>query len=302
MLDLRHNYDTIKTCQDIVKLKGQYVTLEHSDISQMLEVAVVAARLAGQRAMEEIKYTKTSVKNGGDIVTQADINCQQVILSRIKEAYPDHGFIAEEGPDGKMLFQPPRTTDPVWWIIDPIDGSNNYSHGLLNFAVSIAALYQGRPIVGVIFDPATESMYTAAKDAEAQLNASRITVSKEGISELTSFGIDSHFTEDMRKGVEEIIRRCRFRNLGSSALHLAYVARGALTGTISTVTKLWDIAAGAIIITRAGGVVTDIEGKSIFPVEPEGYTGGEYRILAANKKTYPEMLKLFSRPAAGDAD
>ncbi|RKY09626.1 MAG: hypothetical protein DRP66_01710 [Planctomycetota bacterium] len=270
------------------------MALEHSDISRMLEVAIVAARLAGQRAMEEIKYTKVSVKNGGEIVTQADINCQQIILGRIKEAYPDHGFIAEEGPDGKMLFQPPRTAEPIWWIVDPIDGSNNYSHGLLDFAVSIAALHQGEPIVGVIFDPATESMYTAAKDAEAQLNASRITVGKDGISEFAGFGVDSHFNEDMKKGVYEIMNRTRFRNLGATALHLAYVAKGALIGTISTVTKIWDIAAGAIIIERAGGVLTDIKGKSIFPVEPDSYTGRQYRILAANKKTHPELLKIFS--------
>jgi myo-inositol-1(or 4)-monophosphatase len=270
------------------------VALEHSDISRMLEVAVVAARLAGQRAMEEIKYTKVTVKNGGEIVTQADINCQQIILSRIKEVYPDHGFIAEEGPDGKMLFQPPRTAEPIWWIVDPIDGSNNYSHGLLDFAVSIAALHQGEPIVGVIFDPATESMYTAAKDAEAQLNASKITVGKDGISEFAGFGVDSHFNEDMKKGVYEIMNRTRFRNLGATALHLAYVAKGALIGTISTVTKIWDIAAGAIIIERAGGVLTDIKGKSIFPVEPDSYTGQQYRILAANKKTHPELLKIFS--------
>lgn len=293
-MDCHHNYDTIENCPVIVKLKGQYVTLEHSDISRMLEVAIVAARLAGQRAMEELRYVKTRLKNGREIVTQADDICQQIILSRIKEAYPDHGFIAEEGPEDKMLFQPPRTAEPIWWVVDPIDGSNNYSHGLLDFAVSIAALHQGEPIVGVIFDPATESMYTAAKDAEAQLNASRITVGKDGISEFASFGVDSHFSEDMMKGVYEIMNRTRFRNLGATALHLAYVAKGALIGTISTVTKIWDIAAGAIIIERAGGVLTDIKGKSIFPVEPDSYTGQQYRILAANKKTHPELLKIFS--------
>ena len=95
--------------------------LQHSDISRMLEVAVVAARLAGQRAMEELKYIKTSIKNNEEIVTQADAICQDLIMATIKETYPDHGFIAEEGPEGKMLVQAPRTDDPVWWIIDPID-------------------------------------------------------------------------------------------------------------------------------------------------------------------------------------
>lgn len=83
------------------------MTLEHKDLRQLLETAVVAARLAGQRAMEEIGYTKSSVKNGEELVTQADAICQKIIIERIKETYPDHGFIAEEGTDGKIFKQPP---------------------------------------------------------------------------------------------------------------------------------------------------------------------------------------------------
>ena len=275
-------------------MKGQMMRLQHSDISRMLEVAVVATRLAGQRAMEDIKYTKATVKNGNEIVTQADTICQEIILNRIKETYPDHGFIAEEGPDNKMLVQPPRSGEPIWWVVDPIDGSNNYSHRLLCFAVSIAAFHEGKPIVGVIFDPATESMYTAARDTDAQLNASRINVSKDDISEFASFGIDSHFTPEMEKGIHEISRRTRFRNLGTTALHLAYVANGAMIGSISTVTRIWDIAAGALIVEAAGGILTDIKGQNIFPVELEKYRGEQYRILAANKKTHQEILKMFN--------
>ncbi|MBE0536362.1 MAG: inositol monophosphatase [Phycisphaerae bacterium] len=270
------------------------MALAHSDISRMLEIAAVAARLAGQRAMEELKYIKTSVKNGTEIVTQADTICQQLIISRIKDIYPDDGFIGEEGPNDKLLFQSPRTADPIWWVIDPIDGTNNYAHGLLNFAVSIAAFHEGKPIVGVIYDVATESMYTAAIDTEAQLNGSRITVSKDDLTEFTSFGIDSHFTDDMAKGIYEIINRTRFRNLGSTALHLAYIAKGAMIGAVSTVTKIWDIAAGAILIERAGGILTDIAGQPIFPVDLDAYRDQQYRILAANKKVYSEVLRIFS--------
>jgi myo-inositol-1(or 4)-monophosphatase len=272
------------------------MALAHSDIRGMLEVAEVAARLAGQRAMEELKYIKTSIKHNTELVTQADAICQQLIISRIKEIYPDDGFIGEEGPNDKMLFQPPRTADPIWWVIDPIDGTNNYAHGLLNFAVSVAAVRAGRPIVGVIYDAATESMYTAAIETEAQLNGSRITAGKDEISEFNSFGIDSHFTADMAKGVHEIISRTRFRNLGSTALHLAYVAKGAMIGAVSTVTKIWDIAAGAVLIERAGGILTDIAGKPIFPVDLNAYSEQEYRILAGNKKVYPEVLRIFTPP------
>lgn len=268
--------------------------LQHSDISRMLEVAVVAARLAGQRAMEEIKYIKVTIKNNEEIVTQADAICQDLIMARIKETYPDHGFIAEEGSGGKMLVQSPRTDDAIWWIIDPIDGTTNFSHGLLCFAVSIAAVYQGKPIVGVIFDPATESMYTAAQDTDAQLNASRITVGDDDISQFASFGIDSHHTPDMEKGIHTAMKTTRFRNLGTTALHLAYVAKGSMIGTISTVTKVWDIAAGAIILERAGGIMTDLKGNNIFPLDLDKYNGEQYRILAANKKTHQKFLKMFN--------
>ena len=268
--------------------------LQHSDISRMLEVAVVAARLAGQRVMEELKYIKATIKNNEEIVTQADPICQDLIMARIKETYPDHGFIAEEGPEGKLLIQKPRTDDPVWWIIDPIDGTSNFSHKLLCFAVSIAAVYQGKPIVGVIFEPATESMYTAAKDTDAQLNASRITAGEDDISQLSCFGIDSHYTPDMEKGIHKAMKLTRFRNLGTTAAHLAYVAKGSMIGTISTVTKIWDIAAGQIILERAGGILTDIKGENIFPVDLDNYQGEQYRILAANKKTHQKFLEMFN--------
>ena len=179
--------------------------LNQTDIRPMLEVAIVAARLAGQRAMEEIKYVKYSIKNDEEIVTPTDSLCQRIIIERIKETYPDHGFIAEEGPDGKLFIQKPRAADSIWWVIDPIDGSNNFAHRMPYFGVSIAALHEGSPVVGVIFEPATESMFTASKTSEAQLNSSRITASDEGISRFASFAVNSDFTEAHAKPVNELM-------------------------------------------------------------------------------------------------
>jgi len=269
------------------------MALKQTDISRMLEVAVVAARLAGQRAMEEIKYVKASIKNNREIVTQADRICQDLTINRIKETYPDHGFIAEEGSGDQMFKQPPRATEPVWWVIDPIDGSNNYAHGLLCFTVAIAALYEGRPIAAVIFEPATESMFTAAKDTDAQLNASRITVSDEDINKFAGFGIDTHFNPEHATGANEVMRKTKFRTLGSGSLHFAYVAKGALLGTIAMGAKLWDIAPGALLIANAGGILTDLGGNEVFPFDMENYTGGEYNILAAAKKTHAAFLEIF---------
>lgn len=244
-------------------------------------------------AMEEIRYVKSSVKNDREIVTHADRICQDLIINRIKETYPDHGFIAEEGPGDQMLKQPPRASEAIWWVIDPIDGSNNYAHGLLCFTVAIAALYEGRPIAAVIFEPATESMFTAAKDTDAQLNASRITVSSEDINRFAGFGIDSHFKPEHEGAIHEIMQRIKFRSLGTGSLHFAYVAKGTLAGTVAMGAKLWDIAPGALLIANAGGIFTDLDGNEVFPFDLANYTGGEYSILAAGRKTHAAFLKIF---------
>jgi myo-inositol-1(or 4)-monophosphatase len=269
------------------------MALEYSDLSGMLETAIVSARLSGQHAMEELRFLKVSVKNNSELVTQADTQCQQIIVSRIKETYPDHGFIAEEGGEGRIFKQSPRGAEPLWWVIDPIDGTNNYAHQALLFAVSIAVMHKGEPIVGVIFEPATESMFTAVKGGEAQLNGRRIFASEEEMNEFSSVGLDSHFDKGVPGWTCEIMRRTRFRNLGTTALQLAYVAKGSLVATIINRPKLWDIAAGAVIAEAAGAVVSDWEGRKIFPVDLDSYKGEEMRVTAANKKVHAKILEFI---------
>ncbi|MBN2457395.1 MAG: inositol monophosphatase [Sedimentisphaerales bacterium] len=267
--------------------------LEQRDLSRLLETAIVAARLAGQRAMEEIRFITTSVKSGEQLVTQADTLCQKIIIDRIKETYPDHGFIAEEGPQGKIFKQQPRSSDGLWWIIDPIDGTNNFAHKVPIFTISIAAMYQDRPVVGVIFEPSTDSMFTAVKDGYAQLNARRITAGKEQMTPFASVSLDSYFDERVSGCIGEIMRRSRFRNLGTTSLHFACVAMGGFIAAIVCRPKLWDIAPGALIVQAAGAVVTDWNGKGLFPVNLQEYNGEELPAIAANKKVHTEILELL---------
>ncbi|MBN2181387.1 MAG: inositol monophosphatase [Sedimentisphaerales bacterium] len=269
------------------------MVLEQKDYSGMLETAIVSARLAGQRAMEEIEYTKVSIKNDRELVTQTDANCQKIIIDRIKENYPDHGFVCEEGEAGKLFKQPPRGGERLWWVIDPIDGTNNFAHGLLLFTVSVAVVYEGEPIVGVIFEPATESMYWAVKDGEAQLNGRKITASEKALDGFSSVGLDSHFEEGVPGWTREIIRLTRFRNLGTTALQLAYVAKGSLDGTIANTPKLWDIAAGVLIAERAGAKVTDWAGQKIFPVDLDVYEGGYFPTVTANRKVHGQIMDMM---------
>lgn len=266
---------------------------EQKDLSAMLETAVVAARLGGQRAMEEISYVKTSIKNGSELVTQADLRCQQIIVSRIKENYPDHGFIGEENADAGIFKQPPRGATPVWWVIDPIDGTTNFAHQMPIFTISVAAMFAGRPIVGVVFDPATESMYTAVIDGEAQLNGRHITTGEEEINKLACMGLDSHYDKGVPPWTCDLMQRTRFRNLGTTALQFVYVAKGCLIATIANRPKIWDIAAGALVAERAGAIVSDWKGGPIFPVELDGYKGQDFKIMAANKKVHHELVKLI---------
>lgn len=261
----------------------------------MLETAVVAARLAGQRAMEELRYVHTTVKKGKELVTQADPICQKIIIDRIREAYPEHGFIGEEGDNGNLLSIPPRSGTPIWWVIDPIDGTNNFANGMLCFSVSIAAMLDGKPILGVIFEPATDSMYTAAVDMDAALNNSRITVNENEIDRFTSFGVDSHPLTSIEAGKQELMKQTRYRCLGSTALHMAYVAKGAMIGMAASAARLWDIAAGIILIERAGGIVTDVYGKPLLPLDLEKYNSEELPILATNPKIHPRTLEILSQ-------
>lgn len=270
------------------------MNLEHNDLSRLLETAIVATRLAGQRAMEEMNYVKVTEKADKELVTEADTRCQQIIVDRIKETYPDHGFIGEEGDGEKLFKQPPRGKEPIWWIIDPIDGTNNYAQQMPLFCVCLAAVYENEPVVGVIFEPATDRMYTVCKSGDAQLNGRRITASDTPINSFASIGIDSHYKDSVPQWVNELMIRTRFRNLGSAGLHFAYVANGGFIATIIRGVKLWDIAAGTIIVESAGGIVTDLQGQPIFPLDMEKYNGEDLNVIAANKKVHPELIKLIN--------
>jgi len=269
------------------------MSLEQKDLSDILETAIVAARLAGQHAMEQMGFVKAIRKSENELVTEADAQCQRIIIQRIRETYPDHGFIAEEGEGGRLFKRSPMGKPAVWWAIDPIDGTHNFVHGIPIFAVSVAALYEGEPIVGVIFHPAADAMFTAVKGGEAQLDGRRISAGDSEIGPLTSVGLDSHFDDSLPRWVCDLIRRSRFRNFGTTALHLAYVARGGLVGAILCTPKLWDIAAGVVIAEAAGAVVTDWNGEKVFPLDLDAYEGQSFRMVAANGEAHAGLIKTM---------
>ncbi len=270
--------------------------MESRNLSLMLETAVVAARLAGRHALEQMQYARSSVKGTQyrELVTQVDGECQKIAVDRIRETFPDHGFIGEEGEGNAIFKRVPSDGSDLWWCIDPIDGTNNYAHGLPIFAVSIGVLHAGRPILGAVFDPATESMFTAALGDHARLNERTITVSDETMNEFSHVGIDSHFDwlGHDADWTRKIMAATRFRDIGSTALQISYVAKGSLIATLQPGPKLWDIAAGVAIVEAAGGMVTDFEGKPIFPLDLQAYNGEKFKTLIASKAAHAELLQL----------
>jgi myo-inositol-1(or 4)-monophosphatase len=259
----------------------------------MLETAVDAARLAGRQALDQMSLVEVSVKNGSELVTEADLACQETIIQRIKADFPGHGWIAEEGQHGRPFKQPPQGAEPVWWVIDPIDGTNNFAHGMPVFTVSIAAMIEGTPVVGVIYDPCADLIFTAIQGRHAMMNGQSIYAGDDPISSFVSVGLDSHWGNALPAWLPQILLKTRFRNLGTTALQMAYVAKGSMVGTIVCVPKLWDIAAGALIAEAAGAVVTDWQGRLLWPMDLAGYDGARIPCIAANPTTHKQLLAMI---------
>ncbi|MEN6386133.1 MAG: inositol monophosphatase [Phycisphaerales bacterium] len=268
--------------------------LDNKDLHAMLETAVVAARLAGQHAMEEINVLRITAKSDSELVTQADAQCQKIIIDNIMQNYPNHGIVAEEGKDNKLFKQPPRGDNDLWWVIDPIDGTNNYSQKILNFVVSIGLIHQGKPVLGVIYDPATDSMFTAAGAAPPQLNTVRIQANDNDINIYQTIGLESLFRDGVPPWITKLQTMLRCRSLGTAAQHLAYVAKGSFVAAIMNCPKLWDIAAGAFLVEAAGAVVTDFQGKSLWPIDMNNYNGQTIPVLAANKRIHKKLIEIIN--------
>ena len=264
------------------------------EYESMVNTAIRAARKAGLHALEMIDTTQAAIKNNTEMVTEADRQCQDLIMEQIGQAFPEHGFIGEEGDQGQLFKRPPVDPDGIWWVIDPIDGTNNYAHGLPHFCVSIGAMHRGVPVAGVIYDPCTDHLYSATAGSPAKDNDRPITVSGEILNKYSSIGIDSHFGESIPDWATTIMTRTRFRNIGTTALHLAYVARGGLAGMVLFTPKLWDIAAGCLIVERAGGYVSDWQGNALWPMDLNTYEGGVLPGIMGNPVAHRELLDMIN--------
>jgi myo-inositol-1(or 4)-monophosphatase len=227
----------------------------------LLNIAVRAARRAGDiiaRSYERLDGVQIQTKAPNDFVSDVDRMAESEIVRIIHKAYPDHGILAEEsGSQGN---------DEIVWIVDPLDGTTNFLHGYPQFAVSIAIAQRGQLMHGVVYDPLRQDLFAASRGGGARLNDRRIRVSQrrglDGALLGTGFPFRAHHLVDpyMESFKALLLRSADVRRAGSAALDLADVACGRLDGFWEIGLQPWDVAAGALLIREAGGIVTDFQG------------------------------------------
>jgi len=220
-----------------------------------------------------------------DLITEVDLRSEKEIIKVIRKEYPDHDILAEEG-DG-------WNRDAEYkWLIDPLDGTTNYAHGFPCFAISIALEKRGEIILGIVYDPLREELFSAQKGKGSYLNKKKISVSKT--NQLSDSLLATGFPYDVHQNPENnlnhfsnfTLRAQGIRRAGSAALDLCYVASGRLDGFWEMRLKPWDVSAGSLIVTEAGGKVTDFKGRpfSIYADE----------ILATNGRIHGEMVRVLN--------
>jgi myo-inositol-1(or 4)-monophosphatase len=251
----------------------------------ILEAAAGAARSAGLYLKENLSSVcAVEFKGVVDLVTEMDLRAETLIIEAIKKRFPDHGILTEESVEV-------ASPTPYRWIIDPLDGTTNYAHGLPVFCVSIAFEENGAVMAGVVYDPTRDELFTALKGKGARLNGAPIRVSATPSLDLsllaTGFPYDVRTSRDnnLSHFANFAVRAQAIRRAGAAALDLAYVACGRFDGFWELKLRPWDVAAGALIITEARGAVTD------FYNTPYSIYSGD--ILASNGLIHKEMLEVL---------
>ncbi len=219
----------------------------------------------------EVENFQVSKKGHKDFVTKTDKRVDRILIEELSKTKKNYSFLTEE--TGKII----NNNKDFFWIIDPIDGTTNFLHGIPHFAISVALKQEDEIIIGVIFDPIKNEIFYAEKNSGAFLNNSRIRVSNKINLEECLFGTNND-------GIKSIYPKLNLRNSGCAALDLAYVGCGRLDGFFHNKINLWDIAAGKIIIEEAGGKINDISKFKFNKID----------IKAANPNIYEKMLKKLT--------
>ena len=263
----------------------------------MVNIALRAARNAGRvilRAMDRVDTLTIEEKGRNDLVSEIDRQAEDVIVDTILRTYPDHGVLGEEHGEreGDAEFK---------WVIDPLDGTTNFLHGIPHFCTSIAVTRGATLLHGVVVDHVRNEEFSASRGTGALLNGRRIRVARRDRLDdaIVAGGLPFASVAAHLDAYSDVLRdfmgRCRtLRRQGAAALDLAYVASGRLDGFFEIGLKPWDMAAGAVIVREAGGFVGDAAGGDRFMT-----TGN---VVAANPKVFRDMLRVIRRSVAEHRD
>lgn len=253
---------------------------------ELIKRTGVAAAYDGGKVLRQYFRKLTHIEKKGeiDLVTQADLESEQAVIATIRNRFPEHGFIAEE------TGRHPGTSDGQW-IIDPLDGTTNYAHGIAHFAVSIAFSRNDEILAGIVLNPLSAELFTAIKGQGAQLNGRPITVSQTG--SLQESLLATGFPYDFKTALGPIMQRLQgcltasqgIRRLGAAALDLCYVACGRFDGFWEQNLQPWDTAAGCLIANEAGAVTTD------FSNQP--YDINKKEIVSSTGHIHEELISLL---------
>ena len=253
------------------------------------EVKLLARSVGEYLKVEQAKLRKNDVelKGARDYVTYIDKAAEKMLVNRLQQLLPDSGFLTEEGT---VAFEEKEFT----WIIDPLDGTSNYIHGDPTYSVSIALAQDKKTVLGIVYDPVLDQMYWAIDGENAFMNSHPLSVSTHAAIENAyfGFGIPYRLDEIGEQVLQRAMKqsgRCSFRLKGSAALDLCYVAAGITDAFFHSGLSPWDVAAGAFILSRAGGKCTDFTGG-------ENYILGQ-EIVASNGAIHEEVMKtIISSP------
>ena len=262
-----------------------------SNLHPMLNVAIKAARAAGaiiNRAALDVEAVRISQKQVNDFVTEVDHAAEQAIIETLLTAYPGHGILAEETGNTHGA----KHSDYVW-IIDPLDGTTNFIHGFPVYCVSIAMAFKGKIEHAVVYDPTRNDLFTATRGRGAFMNDRRIRVSKRTqlkdclISTGFPFRPGDNFKNSMVMMADLMPRTAGLRRPGAAALDLAYVAAGFADGFFESGLSIWDVAAGSLLVTEAGGLIGNFTGEADFLEQKE--------CLAASPRIYGQLVPLLGK-------
>lgn len=265
------------------------------------------ARRAGELAREQLGQVARQLKRGEEAVTEADRAVQRLIVAELNRLHPGDGIIGEENDDGSAITnRAPATGNARVWVIDPIDGTNNYVAGFGAFAVCIGLLEAGQPTLGVVYDIMRDEAHLGRAGVGAWLvrgdvwQPTRALASAPGPQSLLMLTSNLIVNGSLPLWAVRLltVTPWKLRMLGSAALECVQVGAGTAHGALTLNGKLWDVAAAAAVVLSAGGKVTDFTGRDVFPIDLAGYNGGKVPFIATTPAMTPLLVAELAHTAA----